>query len=146
VRLAAPADAGELWTLQRACWLQEAQANDTLAIPALTETLADVRRSMTEWQTYVVRSHGRLVGGVRSRLEDGRWEIGRIMVAPDLQGRGLGRWLLELAESQAPAEATGFALFTGAASRGNLRMYRRAGYRPVPGTDAGVVRMAKPRC
>ena len=144
-RLAEPADAGELWTLQRACWLQEAQANDTLAIPPLTETLADVRRSLQEWRTYVVRSQGRLVGSVRSRLADRRWEIGRIMVAPDLQGRGLGRWLLELAESQAPAEATAFALFTGARSRDNLRMYRRAGYRPVPGTDAGVVRMTKPR-
>jgi tRNA (guanine37-N1)-methyltransferase len=145
VRLAEPADSGELWTLQRACWLQEAQANDTLAIPALTETFADVRESLTVWDVYVVRSHGRLVGSVRVRLRNGQWEIGRIMVAPDLQGRGLGRWLLELAESRAPAGATAFALFTGAASRGNLRMYRRAGYRTLPQTEAGVVRLVKAR-
>ena len=145
VRLAEPADAGELWTLQRACWLQEAQANDTLAIPALTETFADVRQSLADWDVHVVRSSGRLVGSVRTRLQGRQWEIGRIMVAPDLQGRGLGRWLLELAESKAPDEATSFGLFTGAASRGNLRMYRKAGYRPLPRTEVGVVRLVKPR-
>ncbi len=145
VRLAEPADSGELWTLQRACWLQEAQANETLAIPALTESFADVRDSLSVWDVYVVRSHGRLVGSVRARLQGGQWEIGRIMVAPDVQGRGLGRWLLEFAEAQAPAEATSFSLFTGAASRGNLRMYRRAGYRTLPRTGVGVVRLVKPR-
>ena len=35
-------DAGELLTLQRACWVTEAVANDDLAIPALHEGLADV--------------------------------------------------------------------------------------------------------
>ena len=145
VRLAEPADAGELWTLQRACWLQEAQANETLAIPALTESFADVRDSLSAWDVYVLRSHGRLVGSVRARLEGGQWDIGRIMVAPDLHGRGLGRWLLEFAEAQAPPAATSFGLFTGAASRGNLRMYRRAGYRTLPQTDAGVVRLVKQR-
>lgn len=145
VRLAEPADAGELWTLQRACWLQEAQANQTLAIPALTETFADVHDSLSAWDVYVVRSHGRLVASVRARLEGEQWQIGRIMVAPDLQGRGLGRWLLEFAEAQAPSEATSFTLFTGAASRVNLRMYRTAGYRALPQTDVSVVTLVKPR-
>ena len=35
VRLATPADAGELLTLQRACWVQEQRANPGVAIPAL---------------------------------------------------------------------------------------------------------------
>ncbi len=40
---ATPGDAGELLTLQRACWVQEALANDSLAdIPALHESLDDV--------------------------------------------------------------------------------------------------------
>ena len=39
---------------------------------------------------------GRLVGAVRGPACDERhvWDIGRLMVAPDLQGRGLGRLLL----------------------------------------------------
>ena len=59
------------------------------------------------------------------------------MVAPDLQGGGLGRALLEAVEAEAPAEATAYALFTGAGSKRNQRMYKKAGYRlsgsPSPG-------------
>ncbi len=36
-------DAAELLVLQRCCWVQEAVVNDTLEIPALHETLEDVR-------------------------------------------------------------------------------------------------------
>jgi tRNA (guanine37-N1)-methyltransferase len=141
VRLAEPADTGELLTLQRCCWVSEAQANGELFLPALVESLEEVRRSLDDWVTVVVRVGGRLVGSVRGRLTDERvWDIGRVMVAPDLEGRGLGRWLLSHIEQAAPPAATSYRLFTGANSERNLRMYRKAGYRlrteaapPIPG-------------
>ena len=127
------ADIGELLTLQRACWVQEALANDMLEIPALHESLETVEASLDDWDYYVVRVAGRLVGAVRGRLEthSGKavWDIGRIMVAPDLQGRGLGRVLLEHIQDAAPREATSYSLFTGARSQDNLRMYKKAGFR-----------------
>jgi tRNA (guanine37-N1)-methyltransferase len=136
VRPAVPADAGELYTLQRACWLQELEANPGVEIPALRESLDDVRRGLGEWTVMVARepSSGRLVGAVRGRVDThhdpaGEWDIGRIMVAPDLQGRGLGRGLLELVEGLAPADVETYVLFTGAGSTDNLRMYRKAGFR-----------------
>ena len=132
VRPAVPADAGELYTLQRACWLQELEANPGVAIPALRESLDDVRRGLGEWTVRVAREpdSGRLVGAVRGRLDaHGEWDIGRIMVAPDLQGRGLGRALLELVEGLAPPAVTTYVLFTGARSTDNLRMYKKAGFR-----------------
>ncbi|MDX6323996.1 MAG: tRNA (guanine37-N1)-methyltransferase [Nocardioidaceae bacterium] len=132
-RLATPSDAGELLTLQRACWVQEGMANDSWGVPALNETLEQVRADLEAWTTWVLRAHGRLVGSVRARLQGGRddreWFIGRLMVAPDLQGHGLGRWLLERAEEAAPADARSWGLVTGARSEDNLRRYRRAGYR-----------------
>jgi tRNA (guanine37-N1)-methyltransferase len=148
VRLATPADAGELLTLQRACWMQEQQANPDVEIPALHESLDDVRAWLGEWTVLVVRRAGRLVGAARARRgADGRWDIGRLMVAPDLQGAGLGRRLLTAVEEAAPAEATAYELFTGARSDRNLRMYRRAGYRlrrdlPAP---HGAVLLVKQR-
>ena len=137
------ADAGELFTLQRACWLQEQQANPGVEIPALTESLDDVVAGLDTHQTWVVRRAGRLVGSVRARLaEAGAWDIGRLMVAPDLQGQGLGRLLLEHAERAAPPDATTYVLFTGARSVDNLRRYRKAGYRPrtdLPAPQGAVV-------
>lgn len=144
------ADVGELLTLQRACWVQEALDNDTLDIPALHESLAVVEASLDDWDYYVVRVEGRLVGAVRGRLTTHggtpAWDIGRVMVAPDLQGRGLGRLLLEHVQAVAPAETASYVLFTGARSVDNQRMYKKAGFSlrkdlPAP---AGAVIMTKP--
>ena len=43
IRPAVRGDAGELFVLQRACWVQEAHDNPGVRIPALHETLDDVR-------------------------------------------------------------------------------------------------------
>ena len=102
IRLAHPSDAAELLVLQRACWVQEQHANPGVRIPALHEDLADVAAWMETWTTFVLRSGGRLVAAVRGRREGDFWDIGRIMVAPDLQGKGLGRLLLGAIEDAAP--------------------------------------------
>ncbi len=142
------ADAGEILTLQRACWVQEALANDLLDIPPLHESLDDVVTWLGEWDTYVVRRAGRLVGAVRGRLEDGTvWDIGRIMVAPDLQGQGIGRRLLEHIQDVAPAAAASYLLFTGVRSERNHRSYKKAGFRLRPdlGAPPGAVVLTKRR-
>jgi tRNA (guanine37-N1)-methyltransferase len=147
IALATPSDAAELFTLQRACWVQEQQANPGVHIPPLHEDLAAVQAWLGEWTTLVLRSGGRLVGAVRGRLEGDAWEIGRLMVAPDLQGHGIGRLLLEAVELAAPDAATGFVLFTGALSERNIRIYKKAGYRllgPDPAAP-GAVRLSKRR-
>jgi tRNA (guanine37-N1)-methyltransferase len=149
IRLATRADAGELFTLTRACWLQELWANPGVLIPALEESFEDAVRGVDEWTTYVAVAGGRIVGSTRGRVTgDGTvWDVGRVMVAPDLQGRGLGRYLLALAEDAAPDHVTSYELWTGARSVENIRMYKRAGYRlqgPAPGPPGAVV-MTKPR-
>ena len=146
VRHAVPADAGEILTLQRACWMQEQQANPDAWVPALHESLDDVRRWLPEWTVLTLRRAGRLVAAARARAEGDEWDVGRLMVAPDLQGQGLGRLMLAAAEAAAPDTATTYSLFTGAGSTGNHRFYKRAGYRmrgehpDVP----GAVRLTKP--
>ena len=145
LRRVEPGDAGELFTLQRACWLQEQQANPGVPIPALEESFDDVRDWIGEGTVLVARSHGRLVGAVRGVQRDRAWHVGRLMVAPDLQGSGLGRALLAAIEAAAPADATSYALFTGAGSKRNQKMYKRAGYRLAGSPGPGVVSMVKQR-
>ena len=157
VRVATPADAAELLVLQRACWVREGLGSlGRWVVPPLVEELPDVVAGLGEWTTYAVRvrssdgSPGRLVASVRGRVrpvDATYWEVGRLMVAPDVQGRGLGRELLALAESLAPSSATGFWLTTGVLEEGNQRFYKRSGYRLVAGepTYPGAVDLTKRR-
>jgi len=142
---AVPADAGQVLTLQRACWIQEQQANPGVRIPPLHESLDDVRRWLGESTVLTARRGDRLIGAARARAEGELWNVGRLMVAPDLQGQGLGRVLLEAIEAAAPAGTTTFVLFTGAGSVDNIRFYKRAGYR-LRGEEPdvpGAVRLTK---
>lgn len=147
--MATPADAPELLVLQRACWLAEGRIADAWTIPPLAETLEDVVSGLSEWRTWVWRSGGRLVVSGRGRPSPNDptiWEVGRLMVAPDLQGRGLGRELLTFVESAAPQGTMSLWLNTGEHSVRNQRMYKKAGYRLLPGppTYPGTVEFAKP--
>jgi tRNA (guanine37-N1)-methyltransferase len=118
--------------------VQEAHDNPGVVIPALQE-------SFERGVVLVVRAADRLVGAVRATQHGHNWDIGRIMVAPDLQGQGLGRWLLARIEEEAPADVTTYELFTGAGSLRNQRMYKKAGYRLMGEIEPGVVRLTKPR-
>jgi tRNA (guanine37-N1)-methyltransferase len=144
LRAAEPADAAELYVLQLACWVQEMHDNPGVRIPALHESLEDVRAWLARDTVVVARAAGRLVGAVRASLDDEAWEVGRLMVAPDLAGRGVGRALLARIEGLAPPEATTYALFTGAGSARNQRIYKKSGYRLRGEIEPGVVRMTKP--
>lgn len=138
---ATEADAAEVMVLQRCCWVSEAISNDDLTIPPLREPLEQVRTWMAD--AWVLREDGRLIGAVRASLDGDIWKIGRLMVAPDRQGEGLGGMLLRHAESRAPAGANWHELFTGVASVGNIARYRHAGYREVARVG-GLVVLRKP--
>ncbi|WP_144127881.1 GNAT family N-acetyltransferase [Catellatospora sichuanensis] len=145
--IAQPDDLAELLVLQRCCWVQEAIANDTLDLSPLRETLDDLRESMSTWQQWCVRRNGRLVAAVRAREHGSGWLIGRLMVAPDQAGNGIGSWLLAYAEQQAPAETAYYELFTGHRSTSNIKRYERAGYALTDGDNAAAdsVRLTKQR-
>jgi ribosomal protein S18 acetylase RimI-like enzyme len=76
---------------------------------------------------------------VRARLDGALLLVGRIAIAPDQQGRGIGTRLLAAVEERGAAHgATEAELFTGSLSEANLRLYRREGYvetQRVPGDD-----------
>ena len=141
-------DAGELLTLQRAAFVQEAFANDSLHLPPLLQTEPELRSSLANGTTLVLRRRGRLVGSVHGETTSGEtWYVGRLMVAPDLQGQGLGSRLLDEIEARAPATTRRLRLVTGAASASSISFYGRRGYRVTgrgPGeTSVEIVVMGK---
>jgi NAD(P)H-dependent FMN reductase/GNAT superfamily N-acetyltransferase len=132
VRRLTPDDAPEVTVLQRCCWVDEAVANDTMAIPALHESLEEVRDWLATWHTTGIWLDGRLLGMVRARHVDTDWHVGRLAVVPDLRGQGLGRWLLRTAEAGAQPDCRRILLFTGAKSLRNIDLYHSEGYQSAP--------------
>ncbi|MFI7674105.1 GNAT family N-acetyltransferase [Actinophytocola sp. NPDC049390] len=144
------AHAGEALTVQRAAYVTEAQHYDAPRIPPLVETLDELRADLASGVlAFGAWDGSRLAGSVRGRVDGDRMEVARFSVAPDLQGRGIGRALLAAVEAAAPVEVGTFWLITGVDSAGSLRLYRTAGYEVVGETTdtAGValVVLEKPR-
>lgn len=120
------ADAGEVLTVQRAAFVSEAAIYGSADMPPLTQTLSELESELRSESGFTARIGGRLVGAIRY-VEDGDLLlIGRIAIAPDVQGEGIGRRLLDAAEKASGAE---FAeLFTGSLSEANIRLYTSCGY------------------
>ena len=125
-------------TLQRACWVHRGAGQPrrwTSRRCARTSTTSGP--GSTTWTTFVVRA-GAAAGrrGAGPARTATAWDIGRLMVAPDLRGRGLGRWLLARdrgggAAGRRPARRCSPARGSAA----NLRMYKKAGYRRRAGSS-----------
>lgn len=128
LRQASAEDAGALLVLQRCCWVSVAINNKSLAVPALHESLDDLRAWLRDWQVSLLELNGRIIAAIRGRARGQDWEIGRLMVAPDFEGRGLGRWLLRHCESLAPKDCRRCFLFTARANARGISIYQRAGY------------------
>jgi GNAT superfamily N-acetyltransferase len=128
IKWAEPEDAGEILTVQRAAYVSEAQLYGDPFLPPLVESVDQVRRAVETATVLVARDTGRIVGAVRGRLSGTTCMVGRLVVAPDAQGRGVGGMLLAALHDEI-VSALAFDLFTGHLSEGNLRLYRRHGYR-----------------
>lgn len=122
--------AGELLTLRRAAFVSEAQLYDDPHIPPLTQTLAELRADLAREDVVTIgawEGH-RLVGSVRVEIEGDKATLGRLAVAPDKQGRGLGTQMLFAVLPYLPEQTKEIWVFTGKDSKQNLAMYTKHGY------------------
>ena len=122
------ADAEAILTLQKLAYQSEAKFYDDWTLPPLTQDIDSLRE---ELRTSVVLkatvAEGRLVGSVRARVDNGIARVGRLIVQPELQGRGIGSQLLKAIEA-ACVGAERFEIFTGSRSEATIRLYQRHGY------------------
>lgn len=119
--------AGELLTVRRAAFVTEAQTYDDPHLPALTQTLGELRADLRRANVVTLgawRGH-RLVGSVRVELEAERATLGRFAVVPDLQGAGIGPKLLKAVLDYLPEQTSEVWVFTGRDSRQSLETYAK---------------------
>jgi len=130
IELVDDASAGELLTLRRAAFVTEAQVYGDPNIPPLTQTLHELREDLARDDVTTIGAWDghRLVGSVRVEIEGQKATLGRLAVAPDQQGHGIGTQLMWAVLPYLPDETKEIWVFTGKDSLQNLAMYQRQGY------------------
>lgn len=123
-------DAEEILKLQKLAYLSEAEIYHDFSIPPLIQTLAEIRADFESNIVLKATLGGVIIGSVRGQLNDeGDCYIGRLMVHPDYQKRGLGTRLMHAIEAQFP-QVKKYTLGTGHKSEDNLRLYQKLGFKP----------------
>ena len=120
-------DAAEILTLQRLSYQSEAVIYNDWSIPPLTQTLSEIKKEFNELTFLKVCDSDRLIGSVRASIHDSTCYIGRLIVHPEYQHKGVGTHLMLAIETEFPSMRR-FELFTGSRSTGNIRLYERLGY------------------
>jgi len=120
-------DAEEILALQKLAYQSEAQLYDDYSIPPLTQTLDDIN---AQFQTHVflkAMNNSAIIGSVRAYEKDGTCYIGRLIVHPVHQNKGIGKLLMREIENYF-SKIERFELFTGSESQKNIQFYQNLGY------------------
>ncbi len=131
-------DLPEILVLQKLAFGEVAKAIGKYELPALRQTEAEMVEEHADGVILkCVEDGGRIVGSVRGRLDDANiCRVGKLIVAPDRQGRGIGGALMVEIEKYFPSCAK-FALFTSEETPHTFRLYSKLGYKVVGKKEMG---------
>lgn len=118
----------KILALQQIAYKSEAEIYNDYSIPPLVQTIDEIRSEFAEVLFLKAISQGGIVGSVRAREKDGVCFIGRLIVDPEHQNRGIGARLMAEIEKRFKSVKR-FELFTGHKSVKNLYFYNKSGYR-----------------
>jgi ribosomal protein S18 acetylase RimI-like enzyme len=147
IEQASAPDAEAILALQKLAYRSEAEIYDDFQIPPLRQTLAELRQDIASQLVLKATLGGRIVGSVRGHEREGTCHIGRLIVDPACQNRGIGRQLMAAIEERFLGVRL-YELFTGHRSERTLALYRKLGYlafRSEAASDAlAIVYLEKP--
>ncbi|MCL1917478.1 MAG: GNAT family N-acetyltransferase [Peptococcaceae bacterium] len=112
--------------LQYAAYQSEAEIHNDFTIHPLTQTLDELTAEFHKGMMLKAVQDGEIIGSVRAYADGDTVYIGKLIVHPNHQGKGLGKRLLAAMESKLHRKR--FELFTSCKSDRNLHLYEKAGY------------------
>ena len=121
-------DAEEILSLQKLAYRSEAEIYNDFNIPPLVQTLESIEKDFENQYFLKTVMNGKIIGSVRAYTKEGTCYIGRLIVHPDFQNRGIGTDLMNEIE-RIFNTCRRFELFTGDKSERNLYLYQKLGYK-----------------
>lgn len=120
--------AAALFALQKVAYRRKAILYGDWTIPALTQTLNELREEFATKAFLVAQQNTVFIGSVRAELHETTCCIERLMVHPAWQRQGIGTRLMLAMETQFP-QAERYEVSVWDRSLDNLRLCQRLGYR-----------------
>ena len=120
-------DLTDILKLQKTAFISEAELYNDYNIDPLTQSFDSI---VTDFKNYVflkAEYKDRIVGSVKARDTGQFCWIGRLVVAPEFQNRGIGRKLMAQIENEFPGSKE-YVLCTGYKSIRNITLYESLGY------------------
>ncbi len=127
---ASKSDLPQILALQKEAYLGEAKLYGDYSLPPLTQSYEEIEEDFRKQLFLKAVNDGNLIGSVRAFDKGGICYIGRLVVDPKYQNKGLGSKLLEAIEARFPTSVR-YELFTGNKSEKNLYLYNKFGYEIV---------------
>ncbi len=120
-------DLEEILELQKLAYQSEAEIYDDYSIPPLTQTLEEIKEDFSFQILLKIVINNKLIGSVRAYRENDTCYIGKLIVHPNSQNKGIGTKLLKEVEIKFN-DVKRYELFTGHRSEKNLYLYQKLGY------------------
>ncbi len=120
-------DAVEILALQKLAYQSESKLHGDFQIPPLAESLDELKDKFKTHVFLKVTNEGKIIGSVRVFQKDNTCNIGRLMVNPNFQNRGIATELLMEIERMFPCSR--LELFTGEKSVRSIHLYEKLGYK-----------------
>lgn len=128
IKKAQKEDLEKILELQYWAYQSEAELFGNMDIPPLKQTIEEV---YDEFQKGIilkaVDKKGTIIGSVRAYQKNGTAYVGKLIVHPKMQKKGIGTKLLLEIENEYPNQR--YELFTSTKSISNIRLYERLGYK-----------------
>lgn len=120
--------------LQFLSYQSEAKLLNNYEIPPLKQTLVEIQN---EYENGIILKAiddcGKIIGSVRAYQKCDSVYIGKLIVHPEQQNKGIGTALLREIETVCPAAR--YELFTSDKSQNNLKLYKKLGYQCFKSQD-----------
>ena len=125
-------DLVNILSLQKKSFMVVAERMNKFDLPPLLQNQDEI---CDEYQTGIILKYvsddGQIVGSVRGCMDENRvCHIGKLIVHPDFQNKGIGRELMTEIERLFP-HCHKFSLFTGEETPNTLHLYSKVGYNIV---------------
>ena len=120
-------DCREILDLQKLAYIQEAQIYNDFSIQPLNQTFDEIKMEFESRTVLKAMIEGKIMGSVRAYEENDTCYIGKLIVHPEYQNKGIGSGLMKEIEVKFNTVKR-YELFTGERSDKNLYLYQKIGY------------------